>query len=429
MSNPIFFYGLSRAKPIIIVIMKRFWFLIIILIIPSSLFAQESREVLAPFVSRLSVKTGEGNVKLTWKDTKDINGTCVIYRYSEEITMANFHKAVKVGEVPQGSEAFIDYPDSKGPHFYAVLIKDQNNNLYDLFIPFRNKSVSGVTLENLGTEKELAAQITGIDTQVQKDSILVTFESTKEDRELIIYRSTTPMRTSTDLAYAQPLRAIPSSRTGFQDFPVPGISYYYAIMDSGLVKVGEIYFRPGENSTILPSSIPIGTRVGLPETTVSRNLPLPLLPLTLKVDTGEYLGSPEPVRLPEEAALDTATKKAVAGIMETIPAVTPKELKPLLLVEDKGPTVSGGEEYTLKTILNKEFAEQRWLECEKLLKNFLSVHRTAEIETRARFYLGQVLYFQKKYRDSFLQFILIQDALYAKVTPWLDNLFLQFRSS
>jgi hypothetical protein len=301
--------------------------------------------------------------------------------------------------------------------------------MYDLFIPFRNKTISGITLDNLGTEQELAATITGIDTQVQKDSILVTFESSKEDRELIIYRSTTPIRSNTDLAYAQPLRVIPSSRTGFQDFPVPGISYYYAILDSGLVKVGETFFRPGENSTILPANIPIGTRVGLPERNISRNLPLPLLPLTLRVDTGEYLGLSEPTRLPEKREIGSATKKAVAGIMESVAEIKPAELEPTVLDEDKGSVVSGGEEYTLKSIVNKEFAEERWLECEKLLKNFLSVHRSDEIETRARFYLGQVLYFQGKHRDSFMQFILIQDALYSNVTPWLDNLFIKNRTS
>jgi hypothetical protein len=410
-------------------IMKRIYFCVLIFLISSLLSAQESREVFAPFVSRLRVTPGEGNVKLTWKDTKDLDGTCVIYRYSEEIRAENFHKAIKVGEVTHGTESFVDYPDSKGPHYYTVLAKDRNGNMYDLFIPFRNKTISGITLDNLGTEQELAATITGIDTQVQKDSILVTFESSKEDRELIIYRSTTPIRSNTDLAYAQPLRVIPSSRTGFQDFPVPGISYYYAILDSGLVKVGETFFRPGENSTILPANIPIGTRVGLPERNISRNLPLPLLPLTLRVDTGEYLGLSEPTRLPEKREIGSATKKAVAGIMESVAEIKPAELEPTVLDEDKGSVVSGGEEYTLKSIVNKEFAEERWLECEKLLKNFLSVHRSDEIETRARFYLGQVLYFQGKHRDSFMQFILIQDALYSNVTPWLDNLFIKNRTS
>ena len=82
--------------------------------------------------------------------------------------------------------------------------------------------------------------------------------------------------------------------------------------------------------------------------------------------------------------------------MESVAETKPAELEPTVLDEDKGSVVSGGEEYTLKSIINKEFAEERWLECEKLLKNFLSVHRSDEIETRARFYLGQVLYFQGK---------------------------------
>ncbi len=386
-------------------------------------FAQVAREVFAPFVSRIRVSAENGGVQLTWKDTDDVEGTCIVYRHTEEINGTTFKDAVRVGEVPQGTGSFVDYPEQTGTYYYAVLIRDTNGKTYELFIPFRNKTTKGVAVTFLGTEKELATVITGIETQIQRDSILVTFESSKNDRELIIYRSTAPLTKSTDLAYAQPLRAIPSSRSSFQDFPVPGISYYYAIMDSGLVKIGDIAFAAGENSTIIPASIPVGNRVGLPETTVSRNMPLPLLPLFFKIATGEQLSIPRPMSPPVTDPLDPATNKAVTSLLAGISLETESALTPTILPEDKGAIVSGGEEYTLKSILRKEFAEKRWMESERLLKNFLSVHRSAEIEQRGRFYLGQTLFFQEKYRDAFMQFVLIRDELYTRVSPWIDRLF------
>ncbi len=394
----------------------------------TSLNAQQTGEVFAPFVSRVRAVAENNTVKLTWKDSEHIDGTYRIYRHDAEITAGNFHQAVRVGEVEQGTESFTDYPDSTGPFYYAVLVKDPDNKLYELFIPFRNVTTKSVALKNLGTEQELSAEINDIGAQVQKDSILVTFESSKEDRELIVYRGTSPIRSAADLAFVQPLRAIPSSRSSFQDFPVPGINYYYAILDSGLVKVGDITFRPGRNSTILPAIIPVGNRVGLPETTVSRNLPLPMLPLTRSIETGRNLDSPPSPFLPEMRELSLAASKSVASLMQKVESPDYETLESTILDVDKGPVVSGGEEYTLKSILNREFKEKRWLETEKLFRNFLSVHRSEDIEKRARFYLGQTLYFQEKYFDSFMQFILIRDSLYTEVNPWLDNLFRRLRA-
>lgn len=402
---------------------KLFGFFLLFVSISISCPAQVSREVFAPFASRIRVSAENGSVKVTWEDSDDVEGSYIIYRHTKEITNDTFSGAVRVGESEENVESFIDYPDETGTYFYAVLIRDRNGKIYDLFIPFRNKTTKGIAVNYLGTENELAARITNIDTQIQRDSILVTFNSSKEDRELIIYRSTTPITKSTDLAYSQLLRAIPSSRSSFQDFPVPGISYYYAIMDSGLVKIGEISFNAGENATIIPASIPVGNRIGLPETTISRNLPLPLLPLSLEIDSGEQLSTPRTGALPVPKSLDPATNKAVSSLMTKLKGEKDPEMKSVVLQEDKGPIVSGGEEYTLKSILNKEFAEKRWLESERLLKNFLSVHRSEEIEQRGRFYLGQTLYFQKKYRESFMQFILIRDNLYTQVSPWIDRLF------
>ena len=147
-------------------------------------YAQVRREVFAPFVSRIRVSVENGGVQLTWKDTDDVAGTCIIYRHTEEIDNKTFKNAVKVGEVPQETGSFIDYPEEKDTYYYAILIRDTRGKTYELFIPFRNKTTKGITLDFIGTEDELAATVTNIETQIQRDSILVTFDVS--DRKSVV---------------------------------------------------------------------------------------------------------------------------------------------------------------------------------------------------------------------------------------------------
>ena len=409
--------------PIIIVMMRRILPALALLVLVSPVFAQTG-DVFAPFVSRLKVTAEDSSIRLTWKDTEDITaGAYAVYRHTEEITAANFSQAVKLGEVDPGTESFLDKPEDKRPYFYAVLAKDAAGRSYELFIPFRNKTTTGVAVETLDTIEEQAARITGISTSVEEDSIVVTFEASKEERDLLVYRSTSPIRSSSDLAFAQSLRSLSSSKTSFQDYPVPGISYYYAVIDSGFLKVGDIDFTPGDNTTIVPATIPLGTRVGLPSTTVNRYLPLPLHLLTASIEDGSRLPLSDYIRVPGYRDLGTPANKAVGGLLSGLPSAEPAEPELTILQEDRGSVVSGGEEYTLKSILNREFSEKRWIETESLLKKFLSVHRSEPIERRARYYLGQALFFQEKYREALLEFVLLREELYSQVDPWLDVIF------
>ncbi|MEW5814788.1 MAG: hypothetical protein AB1798_05255, partial [Spirochaetota bacterium] len=223
---------------------------------------------------------------------------------------------------------------------------------------------------------------------------------------------------------------VSSSKTSVQDFPVPGISYYYAALDSSLIKIGKISFTAGENATIIPAEIPLGTRVGLPETSLSRSIPLPLYPIARAIDTGTELTSQATVNQPRYRDLSPGTAKAVSALLETISAeiIPPPDMKPVIMTADKTAR-SGGEEYTLKSILDREFSERRWDETEKLLKNFLSIHRSKAIENRAHFYLGQVYYFQDKMRAAFIEFLLAEDSYYAETKPWMDSLFRKLEKS
>ncbi|MEW5817754.1 MAG: hypothetical protein AB1798_20460, partial [Spirochaetota bacterium] len=157
----------------------------------------QQQTVFAPFVSRLKATITDSSIKLTWQDSTDIDGKYFIYRHTEEIKEENFSKAVRLAEVPKGQEAYVDIPPDTQTYYYAVIGQDSSAKSYELFIPFRNKTITGVALKTLVKEEELVAKITDIRTQVQGDAILLTYSVSKEDRDVVIYRSTSPIRSQT----------------------------------------------------------------------------------------------------------------------------------------------------------------------------------------------------------------------------------------
>jgi len=405
--------------------MKKILLITFLLFNITLLLYSSPQEVFAPFVSRLKVTVEDSSIKLTWKDSEDVEGEkYLIYRHTEEITEENFETAVLMAQVEPGVEYYVDHPLERVNYFYAVLIQNIAGKIYKLFIPFRNKTIKGVAVKTLATEEQLAAVIKDISTQVVDDSVLVSFISSKQNRNLIVYRSTSQLRSKEDLVNAYPIRTLDSTKNSFRDFPVPGIPCHYGIIDAGLVRIGKISFTPGENTTEKPVELPLGLRVGLPERTIStRSIPLPLLPISIAVGSGRAIVPSPILHSDEKKQLSPATTKAVNSILSSISIDKPPEQEPQLLEADKAVEESGGEEYTLKTILTHEFAEKRWKDAERLLKNFLSVHHSEDVELRARYYLGQVYYFLEEYRKAFMEFLLVRDRYYTQTKPWMDAIF------
>lgn len=403
--------------------------LFLTVILPS--FSQD-QEVFAPFVSRLQANVDNGSIKLTWKDSNDIAGKIFVYRFTEEITAENFTEALKVAELEPGAEGFIDTPFDTKLYYYAVLIRGEGEKLYKIFIPFRNKTTIPLGLTRIITEEDLAAKITELSTTIQNDFVLLSFNSSAKDREITVYRNTTPIRTTDDLLKSTALRTLSSSKTTLQDFPVPGINYYYAIQDTTMVKLGKFFLKAGENTTILPAQIPLGVRVGLPTSAANRPLPLPLFPLTLNIETGTSLGLPT-VYFPDTVGLDAKTREVLYKIYRSNPDYEAEEPAPYVFPEDRpgslagGGITTGGEAYTLKTIVNETIAAKDWQKASRELEDFLSLHRSENMELRAHFYLGQAYFLLRKYQQSFMEFLLVEDKFYTQTSVWMDAVFRKLR--
>lgn len=383
----------------------------------------QQMNVFAPFASRLDVQREDSSITLLWRDSPDLpGGTYLVYRHTIPIDRENVDEAELLAGVNSGVETYTDTPLSAGTYYYAVIARDAEGNRYDVFVPYRNVTASGVVLETVASEQDLAARVTGLAARVEQDYIVIEFDASREDRDLILFRATSPIRSAADLFDATSLGTFESTLDEVEDYPVPGIPYYYSMSDAALVKIGRIQFIPGENATTRAVQVPVSTdRIGLPETISPRALPLPFLMLTSEIETGDRLGA-APFTLPQYRSISKRSAQSVQSVLETLPAIRTKEPEPVILPEDRGET-PGGEAYTLRSVLQNEFLAREWDEAVAQLLSFLSIRRSEELEARGRFYLGQAYFFQERYREAFFEFLLAEDYFYTQAQPWLATLY------
>jgi len=408
------------------------WAMLALLTVASAApsFAQQqpadgSESVFAPYVSRLRVAFKDPKVLLTWQNPTDVSGLFQIYRSTQPITGATFSDARLVGTAKPGSESFLDVPDSPGNYFYAVLIQKPGDGTYQVFIPFRNVTLRPVKVAQTATQSELAASVSGIRAVEQDHSIVLTFQTSRPNRTIDLFRSTSPILSSDALAAATRVQQVDSAKTSVTDYPVPGIGYYYALVDSGLLTTGDVKLTGGTDATTTAVTLPLGTnQIGIPTQPIPprRGTPLPYLVLTQDVQSGAAL-APSLVAPSLPQSLSDQTKSAVTTLVDDITIPKPAALKPEILPEDRS-AAAKGDAYTLKGILDTPFADRMWDRTAQLLTNFLSLSLPKDIEARAQFYLGQAYYFQGSYKPAFLAFLLARDNYYTSVQPWINSILL-----
>ncbi|MCK5198142.1 MAG: hypothetical protein KAR21_07315, partial [Spirochaetales bacterium] len=333
----------------------------------------------------------------------------------------NFESAQLIGEANTKNEYFIDYPSTTEKYYYAVLALDSAGKTYNLFIPYKNVTSIPVGVVSLTSPEKLAVIISDIKTITNGNAIEISFNSSESNRDLIIYRSTSPILKYQNLIKASLIATIPSSNGKYTDHPIPGIPYYYAVMDSELTKSGRYVFNTGENITEYSALVRSGvSSMVLESRETLRNQPLPYLKLTSSIDTGKILSQNSP-ELPAKYNLSFESTTAVNNILMNFYTEGKKDLKPVILAEDIDIS-ENSEEYQLKRILESDFKEQNWIIAYKLISNLLSVHHSEHIDQRAHFYRAQILYFQNRYRESFMEFVLVGKDMEKETEPWLNEL-------
>ena len=210
----------------------------------------------------------------------------------------------------------------------------------------------------------------------------------------------------------------------YEDAPPAGIPFYYAMADEELVKLGKAVFVAGENATAAPVSVPLteaagaagaGGRAG---SSLSRTRPLPYLVLERGVYSG--LGVTPAQEMPPRREIGQAAGEAVTALLAGLPREPRQPMRPVILDVDRVVT-GGGEEFLLHAIVRDAAAAADGAAAEERLQSFLSIRRDARLEARARFYLGQALYFQHRSAEALVEMLLAADLYNAETRPWLDR--------
>ena len=376
-------------------------------------------EIFAPFISRLKTTVYDGTIVLTWNDSEDITGENYIYRFSEEISADNFDGANLVGIVEYGIGSFVDKPPTTNQYYYAVLI-NEDDNLYEIFIPFRNKTIISINIPNILDPEIFPTDITNISAASSTDEIVITFDSSRPDRDLIMCRRNRPIVEYSDL-FDTISWVLELNIEKYSDMPPAGIGYYYAVLDAELVKIGDINLLSGENSTKYAVKLPITSENQL--TTIERTQqlrarPLPFLVLQTEIESGNLLKTP-PVNIPEIQELSPAASKAVAELLSDFTPDEKLEITVQLLEVDRANNQTG-EKYILNNILKEELLANNYHTAISSLLDFLSIHRTKELEIRAHFYLAQAYYFSRQYEKAVLEFLMAKETYLKEVTVWID---------
>lgn len=284
-------------------------------------------------------------------------------------------------------------------------------------------SVSGVGAQE--------ARITGLRSRSDGDRVTLTWSAETGAAELILFRSRSPITTTEALAAATQLAVVAATDGRFEDYPVPGVPAYYALIDARRIAAGTIDLVPGRTITTEAVSLPLGTRERDPQFFTAfafRDPPLPLL--QPRRDMLEGRGEPLPRALPpaQPRPLNPAAAAALSGLMELLPPVGVTPLRPVVLEADRA-AADKGVAFTLKSIVDGPFTRGAWAETREQLNNLLTLPLPADVESRARFYLGQALFYEGRSERAVLEFVLARRHHSAEATPWIHASLLRMKST
>ncbi len=376
------------------------------------------------FVSRLKAEPIDYQVKLTWVDSPDLKGTCVVYRSSEEITTQSLARATIIGSVATGTGFYVDTPPDPRGWFYAVLIRESSGTLYPVLVQFRNKTSAPVAPATTAPEEVLASAITGIKAvpASQGDMIELSFSSSNTSRDLLLFWGPTAFSRPEDLLNATRTMPLDPGTTHYVLAVLPGVDYWFAVLDAGLFKLGQSPLAKGANATAYPVQLPVTARHGLPAaaSASSRGIPLPSLTIDRGVQSGLQIPQTNMPNLPAARPIADSTKKSIAALQQSLAAPpAQKVLRPQVLPSDATPA-PGGELARLQEIVQGPFLGGDMTGAQQKLQDFLRLPRKPDLAARTHFYIGQVDYFQGKARDALLEFLAAQDFFYQESAPWID---------
>jgi len=397
---------------------KRFFpvFFTLFLATAAGIFAQSKDHM--PYVSQIKVESRNNLIRITWVDSPDARGPVYIYRSTRPFSgtiPANIRPVV----VRYGEQYYIDDSDDMKNIYYFIAASDTSGQRYDIILP----KINSASLNPVQSAEEAAAiaeaekaeaaekqqGIYNLKARQDGEKVIITFDKDGKDRNAILYRSMQAITRSQDLLNAIIVQS--GIDSPFVDFPVPvpGLTWYYAVIYEDEIASGNMGIKPGTNATVTPVTVtseqPIESSL--------RPIPLPVLTLRNTVPESYFM-----TEIPEQVPLSAASENILRDTK--MPSKAPLKLKRprVFSVDLVAPT--GGEESALFQIITEYFVTFKWEEARISLQHYLSMPRSKDIEARARFYLGQTLYYTGNYRESLMEFMSIRSLYLAEANKWID---------
>ena len=397
---------------------KRFFpvFFTLFLATAAGIFAQSKDHI--PYVSQIKVESRNNLIRLTWVDSPDARGPVYIYRSTRPFSgtiPANIRPVV----VRYGEQYYIDDSDDMKNIYYFIAASDTSGQRYDIILP----KINSASLNPVQSAEEAAAiaeaekseaaekkeGIYNLKARQDGEKVIITFDKDGKDRNAILYRSMQAITRSQDLLNAVIVQS--GINSPFVDFPVPvpGLTWYYAVIYEDEIASGNMGIKPGTNATVTPVTVTSEQPVERP----LRPIPLPVLTLRNTVPESYFM-----TEIPEQVPLSAASENILRDTK--MPSKAPLKLKRprVFSVDLVAPT--GGEESALFQIITEYFVTFKWEEARISLQHYLSMPRSKDIEARARFYLGQTLYYTGNYRESLMEFMSIRSLHLAEANKWID---------
>jgi TolA-binding protein len=104
-----------------------------------------------------------------------------------------------------------------------------------------------------------------------------------------------------------------------------------------------------------------------------------------------------------------------------VPTKAPLVLKkPRIFKTDMEEPSAGGDEEALFLILQEYFRKWDWENAAASLREYLSQSLPKDLESRARFYFGQSLYFTEKYREALFEFMSVKPLHPVEANVWIE---------
>jgi hypothetical protein len=377
-----------------------------------------------PVVSGISAEVRNNLIRLSWIDAPNARGPVFIYRSETPFNEDSPPATIRPVEVPYGAQSYIDEVETLGTWYYLIAASDTGGQRYPQALTASN--TISVSVQDLMEQVPSPVQspavfpppvetsVSAIEARIEGDSVIISYETTDTAKNAVLYRGVQPMERMEDLLNAVIVQS--GINSPFVDYPVPGIPYYYAVIFGEDIIGGKAVLSPGYNTTRTAVEVAPGPyRVGLPEIQREiRSMPLPLISLYTAVPGAEGLGEPPPA-----APLSSEAAKAV-GTNRTPRKETPEIVKSRRAFDQDLEVPAGGEEYSLRSIVQGSFTKGDWQTSIEELLRYLSLPRSREAEARARFYLGQAYYFSGALREALFEFLFVQSQYPEEAGEWVQ---------